>query len=170
MADFRQQMTRNLPHLRRYARALVNRSDLADDLVQDTLERALTKRQLWDERRPMRPWLFTILHNLYSNEARRYRRAPAMESYSDMQELSSPADNIDLALTDLARAMDLLSDEYRQVLLLVGLEQMSYQETAAILNVPIGTVMSRLTRARRKLRLLMTDPTVPIKPGIRRVK
>ena len=79
-------------------------------------------------------------------------------------------DNIDLTLTDLQRAMDMLSNEYREIVLLVGLEQMSYKETALVLNIPVGTVMSRLARARKKLRELMTDPTVPTMPAIRRIK
>lgn len=158
-----------IPQLRRYARALVNQVEVADDLVQDCLERALAKQHKWDESRAMRPWLFTILHNIYSNEARRFKRTPAMVPYSGVEGESSAVET-DLMLTDLQRAMDGLSDEYRQVLLLIGLEQMSYKETAVILNVPIGTVMSRLTRARKKLRVLMTDPTVPTMPHIRRIK
>ena len=170
MADFKQEMTRAIPQLRRYARALVNQVDVADDLVQDCLERALAKKHQWDERRGMRPWLFAILHSIYSNQTRRYKRTPAMVPYSGMEAASSAPDNIDLMLTDLQRALDMLPDDYRQVLLLVGLEQMSYKETSVVLNVPIGTVMSRLTRARKKLRLLMTDPTLPTVPQIRRVK
>ena len=170
MAEFRQEMTHVIPQLRRYARALVNSPDTADDLVQDTLEQALAKKHLWNESQGMRPWLFTILHNIYASAARRYQRAPAMESYSSMPEISSPADNIDLLLPDLQRAMDMLSDEYRQVLLLVGLEQMSYKETSAVLDIPVGTVMSRLARARKKLRAFITDPTIPNVPSIRRIK
>ena len=169
MAEFKQQMIDHIPPLRRYARALVNRAESADDLVQDCLERAWAKQGQWDQARPLRPWLFSILHNVYANQARKYDRMPSLVSYSQ-DSISSSADDVDLTITDLQRGLDMLSSEHREILLLIGLEQMSYKDTAVVLNIPLGTVMSRLTRARKKLRELMTDPTIPTMPVIRRIK
>ncbi len=167
MADFNSEMTQMIPQLRRYARALVNSRDQADDLVQDCLERAISRRHLWDDRRAIRPWLFTILHNIYANAARRFNRMPGMISMQQVEETVTAASEIDLTLQDLEHALDQLSDEHREILILVGLEQMSYKEAGEILDIPMGTVMSRLTRARKKLRALMQDPS---QPKIRRVK
>jgi RNA polymerase sigma-70 factor (ECF subfamily) len=167
MADFNFEMTQMIPHLRRYARGLVNNREKADDLVQDCLERALSRRHLWNESRVMRPWLFTILHNIYANAARKFNRSPDLVSMTQMEESVSTDDGIDLSLSDLNNALDLLSQEHREIILLVGLEQMSYKETAEVLDIPLGTVMSRLTRARKKLRELMQGPTLS---KIRRVK
>jgi RNA polymerase sigma-70 factor (ECF subfamily) len=170
MSDIKNEIVRHIPHLRRFARGLVNSVDVADDLVQDCLERAWTKREQWDSRRDMRPWLFTILHNIYANNVRRYKRTPSMVSYPELEAVAaSPDEQIDLTMTDLQRALDQVSDEHREILLLIGLEQMSYKDSAEVLGIPIGTVMSRLTRARKRLRELMTDPTMPM-TMIRRVK
>ena len=167
MNNFNQQLTDLIPQLRRYARGLVHHLEKADDLVQDCLERALSRRHLWDESRPLKPWLFTIMHHLYANAARRYSRTPEMLSM-DLAHEAVGADSMDeVALSELNGALHRLSEQHREIILLVGLEQMSYQETAEILNLPLGTVMSRLARARKRLRELMQDPTVP---NLRRVK
>ena len=166
MTDFNREMTQVIPQLRRYARGLVNHREKADDLVQDCLERALSRRHLWDESRAIRPWLFTIMHNLYANAARRFNRTPDLLSIDQVEE-SASADSPDSSLNDLNVALNQLSPQHREILLLIGLEQMSYKETAEVLDIPLGTVMSRLTRARKRLRELMQDPTVP---NIRRVK
>lgn len=143
-----------IPRLRRYARALTGDATHADDLVQDTMERALGKWSLW---RPgnLRAWLFSIMHNLFVNQMRR----PQVVDYSGdgaLPELPTRATQSDaLELQDLARNLSLLSEEQREVLLLVGLEDLSYEDTARILGVPIGTVMSRLSRGRERLRVLL---------------
>ena len=80
MELFKQELTRLIPQLRRYAYALVNHAESADDLVQDSLERALSRQHLWDPSRPMKPWLMTLLHNIYANNARKYHRSPALIS------------------------------------------------------------------------------------------
>lgn len=143
-----------LPRLRRYARALVGDRNAADDLVQDTLERGWQKLDSWQRGSDMRPWLFAIMHNLHADQ----RRKPALAMVElDEAELAAayvmPAER-SLAL-DLEAAMLLLPAEQREVLLLVVLEDMRYEDVAATLGIPAGTVMSRLSRARERLRLLM---------------
>lgn len=167
MAVFDNLITSNIPRLRRYARALVHNLDVADDLVQDCLERAWSRRHLWDETLEIRPWLFTIMHNLYANTARQYHQTPAIVSINQLEEAAHPAQETDISLRDFERSLRMLNNEQREVLVLVGLEQMSYKETAEILNIPIGTVMSRLIRAREKLKQLMSNPPAP---QIRRIK
>lgn len=152
-------MTAQIPRLRRYARVLARTTARADDLVQDTLERAWTKRHLWQDGSDLRAWAFSIMHNVYVNQAR--RREP--EPLSDDFELSSPpAQERGLELRDLSRALARLPVEYREVLMLVAVEALRYADVAAILNVPVGTVMSRLSRARERLRLLMSGESAPV--------
>jgi len=167
MADFDQLIKDNIPRLRRYARALTRDVHAADDLVQDCLERAWSRQHLYDTSQAIRPWLFAIMHNLYANAARQYHRTPPLVSLNQVDENRDAAPEPNLALRDLDRSLMLLSTEHRDVLLLVGLEQLSYKETAVVLNIPLGTVMSRLTRAREKLRELMSTHGTAI---IRRVK
>jgi RNA polymerase sigma-70 factor (ECF subfamily) len=166
MTDFNHEMTQVIPQLRRYARGLVNHREKADDLVQDCLERALSRRHLWDDTRAIRPWLFTIMHNIYANAARRFSHTPDLVSIDQVEESASPT-TVDMSLNDLNVALSQLSLQHREIILLIGLEQMSYKETAEVLDIPLGTVMSRLTRARKRLREVMQDPTLP---NIRRVK
>lgn len=170
------QITIHIPRLRRYARALLGNVTSADDLVQDTLERALLKFSLWRRHSDLRAWLFTIMHNVYVNQGRAAsRRAHLLADAQVMDEPAVQAAQEDgLALRDMNRALTLLSDEFREVVLLVGLEQMSYDEVARVLDIPTGTVMSRLSRGREKLRQLMADDpaksTVNGKADLRRVK
>ncbi len=145
-----------IPRLRRYARALTGDTTRADDLVQDTLERALGKWLLW---RPgkLRSWLLTMMHNLFVNNVRtrspiEYRDDDTLPEYAVRAEQSDG-----LAVRDLDRALLMLAPEQREVLLLVGLEDLHYDEVARITGVPIGTVMSRLSRARTRLRALLAE-------------
>jgi RNA polymerase sigma-70 factor (ECF subfamily) len=143
-----------LPVLRRYARALVGNIALADDLVQDTIERALRQGDALRERARLASWLRSILHNLYIDELRRNRtrgREQEIAVMADDVALSAPAPDRTAAI-DFVRAMDTLSLEHRQVLLMVALEDMSYRDIAIQLDIPIGTVMSRLARGRQRLR------------------
>jgi RNA polymerase sigma-70 factor (ECF subfamily) len=143
-----------IPRLRRYARALVGDRSSADDLVQDTLERAWAKLHLYRHGTDLRAWLFTVMHNVHVNQVRAARPADPLED--EMPELAQRAPQGDaLLVRDLERAMGALPLAQRQVLLLVALEDLSYEETARALDIPIGTVMSRLARAREKLRVLM---------------
>jgi len=152
-----------VPRLRRYARALAgNRAD-ADDLVQDTLERAWSRAGLWRGVSDMRGWLFSIMHNLHVDGVRRPRVATqAMDD--DTPEIAvAPTQGERLAVLDLQAAIDLLPIEQKEIVLLVALEDMSYAEVASTLGIPIGTVMSRLSRGRERLRALMDGRAAPVR-------
>ncbi len=153
-----------IPRLRRYARALVGERGAADDLVQDTLERALNKFHLWKRGTDLRAWLFTVMHNVHVNQVRGRREYVPLDGDALEQPVRATPDTA-LEARDLERALLRLPVEQREVLLLVVLEDMSYEETAATLGIPIGTVMSRLSRAREKLRVLMEGL-----PGSRRLQ
>jgi len=143
-----------IPRLRRYARALVGDRASADDLVQDTLERAWAKLHLYRRGTDLRAWLFTVMHNVHVNKVRATRVTDTLED--ELPELAQRASQGDtLLLRDLDRAIARLPAEQRAVLLLVTLEEMSYEEVARALGIPTGTVMSRLSRAREKLRTMM---------------
>lgn len=156
MSDHDGLFAQEIPRLRRYARALTGDRSAADDLVQDTLERALSRFHLWRQGSDLRAWLFTIMHNIFVNQARsRSRRQhEALEGDPDAEALRV-RDPEWLELRDLASALARVPDEQRAVLLLVGLEQFTYGEAARILDIPIGTVMSRLSRGRERLRVLL---------------
>ena len=143
-----------IPRLRRYARALTGERVSADDLVQDTLERAWTKLHLYRRGTDLRAWLFTVMHNVHVNKLRSSR--PTEELDDEAAELAQrPSQGDALLVRDLDRSIALLPAEQRSVLLLVALEEMSYEDVARTLGIPIGTVMSRLSRAREKLRAMM---------------
>jgi RNA polymerase sigma-70 factor (ECF subfamily) len=156
LSDFGTQAVLVIPRLRRYARALTGGRLPADDLVQDTLERAWAKRHLWRQDSDLRAWMFTIMHNVYVNQVRARVAESAIpldqEAY-DVPVHSHPVDLLDIA--DMDAALRQLPDDQREVLLLVALEQLSYGETARALGIPVGTVMSRLSRARERLRGLL---------------
>jgi RNA polymerase sigma-70 factor (ECF subfamily) len=141
-----------IPNLRRYARALIGDREGADDLVQDTLERAVRKFHLW---RPgdLRAWLFSIMHNVFVNQLKARKVAYEIEIDDSIAAPQSSVTSTDLM--DLDRALAALSPDQREVVLLVALEDMTYAEVSRALGIPIGTVMSRLSRAREKLRRLM---------------
>lgn len=168
MDHFLDQVESCVPALRRYARALTRNADLADDLVQDCLERALSRRGLFRPTGPVRAWLFTILVNLHRNDMRTARRRGEQVDIDSIPELSTPAPQPGhVALAELARAIETLPSEQKEALLLVTLEGMPYAEAAGIIGVPLGTLMSRLGRARAALRSL-TD--TPAEPHLRTVK
>lgn len=147
-----------LPRLRRYARALLGDRSEADDLVQDTVERGWSRLSSWRRNSDMRPWLFSIMHNLHVDRLR--RSAPEMVELSEELQLAAPPSSR-LEMRDMESALALLPPEQREVLLLVALEEMSYQEVATTLGIPPGTVMSRLSRGRERLRLLMLGHPLP---------
>src|ERR671925_2047767 len=152
--DEAQRLIELIPRLRRYARALVGERAGADDLVQDTLERAWAKLHLYRRGTDLRAWLFTVMHNVHVNRVRASRITDTLED--EMPELAQRAPQGDtLLVRDLDRAITRLPGEQRAVLLLVTLEEMSYEQVARTLGIPIGTVMSRLSRAREKLRAMM---------------
>jgi len=152
--DEAQRLVDLIPRLRRYARALVGERAAADDLVQDTLERAWTKLHLYRRGTDLRAWLFTVMHNVHVNKLRAARPTDSLDE--GMPELAQRASQADaLLVRDLDRAIARLPADQRAVLLLVTLEEMAYEEVARTLGIPIGTVMSRLSRAREKLRAMM---------------
>ncbi len=173
----------HLPRLRRHARLLTGDRSHADDLLQDTLERAAHKAALWqppqgaDAGTALRSWLFTLMHHLHLNQ-RRDARAHLLEPYDDggsQDPLHEPHQDLATRL-DLEKALARLPDDARQVLLLVCVEDLSYHAAAQVLGVPVGTVMSRLSRSRERLRALMAPPVGdglaarPAPPSLRVVK
>ncbi len=142
-----------IPSLRRYARGLTSHRERADDLVQDTLERAWGKFSMWQQRGDMRAWMFGIMHNLFIDRVRSRHSRPEDSAGDELPDAPDRATQSDrLEVRDLDRALQRLPPEQREVLLLVGVEGLSYQALADVIGVPIGTVMSRLSRARERLR------------------
>ena len=162
-------MIAHLPALRRYAMALCGNASLADDLVQDGIERALIRATSLRESERLGPWLRSIVHNLFVDEMRRRRArgvAVDMETVAnDLAMSTAPADPS--VARDLTRAMARLSIEHRQILVLVGVEQLSYRQIADELAVPLGTVMSRLARARAALRAALEPARHGLAAGMR---
>jgi RNA polymerase sigma-70 factor (ECF subfamily) len=162
MEDFAEQLREQIPRLRRYARALTGKAVRADDLVQDCLERALSRSDQWRPGSDLRAWLFTIMHNLHVNTIRRDRNGPQFTQLADDDNhVATYSVDGQLQLRDLERAMQGLAEEQRTVLLLVAVEELSYEQVSAVLDIPVGTVMSRLHRARERLRGLMAGKKGP---------
>ena len=153
-----------IPRLRRYARVLTGDAVRADDLVQDTLARAWEKRRLWREGSDLRAWLFTIMHNVHVNQIAMARREASNVSLDDDAGSVSwqppvRANQLErVELMEIVEQMGRLPGDQREVLMLAAVEEMRYEDIAAVLSIPIGTVMSRLSRAREKLRRLLGEP------------
>ncbi len=163
------------PRLRRYARMLARDTATADDLVQDTLERAWSHHHQWLPGSDLRAWLFSILHNRRIDLLRASQRLQSLDDDDapvNLEQLAATAPPADdrLGAIDLQRAFERLSEEHREVLVLVAVEQLSYEETARTLGVPIGTVMSRLSRARQRLRVELSADDPPAAARLTRVK
>jgi RNA polymerase sigma-70 factor (ECF subfamily) len=170
MSTLHEQVTEYIPRLRRYARALMRNDSLAaDDLVQDCLERALSHLHRWRAGSDLRAWLFTIMHNVYVNQIRHMKAAPDFVDLdsNDNTLIASNTAESGVLLRELERALTLLSPDQREILLLVSLEGMRYQEVAEILGIPEGTVMSRLSRARAQLRTILSQEPAH---SLRRIK
>ncbi len=147
-------LVEHIPRLRRYARALTREPAAADDLVQDTLERALNKLDLWRPGSDLRAWLFTLMHNLFVNRVR--AQAPSTFPLDEVTDMPVQGGQMEaMAVRDIHAALLRLPDDQREVILLVGLEQFGYAEAARILDLPIGTVMSRLSRGRERMRQML---------------
>ncbi|WP_173509841.1 RNA polymerase sigma factor [Sinorhizobium psoraleae] len=148
-----------MPALRRYSRSLTRSDPDGEDLLQDCVEKVLARRAQWRGVN-LRAWAFTIMTNLYRNRHRHWVQHPEVE-LDDELGLASEADNADpLEKLRLERALDGLSAENRSVLMLVVIEGYRYQDVADMMAIPIGTVMSRLSRARRQLAEAMKDDNV----------
>ena len=163
MSGFQQGIQATIPALRRYARALTRDAEIADDLVQDTLVRALRSEHLFHGG-DIRSWLYTILTNLNRNRLRSLARRPALTPIEDTDaaDFSGP----EAGGRDIERALAALVEDQRVALLLVVLEGLSYREVSEVQGVPIGTVMSRLARARAQIRAYLDGERLPL----RRVK
>jgi RNA polymerase sigma-70 factor, ECF subfamily len=169
-SDIRLQLTTELPFLRRFARSLCGDAALADDLVQDCIERALLKAHLYDPSRPLRAWLYAILRNIFISGLRKKSRLHLTKTVDDLvdgEDAVAPDQETGFSLALIATALETLPDQQREVLVLVGLEEMSYRETSEIIGVPIGTVMSRLSRARNHMQQILEERGTPV---LRRVK
>jgi RNA polymerase sigma-70 factor (ECF subfamily) len=170
---FRRQLLEAIPRLRRYARSLTYEATLADDLTQQTLERALSHWTQFDPQRDMALWLLSIAHNAHLDSLRRDARM----TFTDPADIGRTQDarggdpGVDVGLRiDLLAALRLLSPEQREPLLLVCVEQLSYAEVATVMNIPVGTVMSRVCRARSALRRFLSGEEEPAAaPTLRRV-
>jgi RNA polymerase sigma-70 factor (ECF subfamily) len=162
VSEFRQRIEAAIPALRRYARALTRDAETADDIVQDTLIRALRSEHLFHEG-DVRAWLYTILTNLNRNRLRALSRRPTLMPIKDSDAASAGPDT---GTRDISRALDELVEDQRTALLLVVLEGLTYREVAEVQGVPIGTVMSRLARARMQIKAYLDGE----RPALRRVK
>jgi RNA polymerase sigma-70 factor (ECF subfamily) len=163
MIDRERQIVEQIPHLRRYAVALLRNRDAADDLVQDCLTRAVSRLHTWRPGSSMRAWLFTILHNLHVNQLRdRSRQGALYAPVGDIdRQATPPSQDSSLALRDISAALAQLPDEQRSVILLIGLEGLSYADAATVTGAPLGTVMPRLARGRERLRKIMDNGPAP---------
>lgn len=156
-----------IPSLRRYAYALTRGHEAADDLVQDTLERALSRWFLRRRDGDLRAWLFTIERNLYVSSLRRRSRGAEVALDHAAEPSVDGGQDAALGMRDLLAALDQLPEDHKSILLLIGVEDLSYEEAARVLDVPLGTVMSRLSRGRQRLRTLLETGRTPL---LRRVK
>jgi RNA polymerase sigma-70 factor, ECF subfamily len=169
-ASFRKDLITELPYLRRFARGLCGDVSLADDLVQDCLERALTKSHLYDPARPLRAWLYAVLRNIYVSNWRRNAKHISAKELDDLQGFEGsvqPEQDSNFSVALITDALDTLPTQQREVLILISLEEMSYQQASEIVGVPIGTIMSRLSRARTHLQNILEERGTPV---LRRVK
>lgn len=166
MNSLRSLLEDEIPHLRRYARALTRAREDADDLVQACLERALQNADKWDPSRPLRPWLFRIQHNIYVSSVRRQESESNYASKHPAPQSDNGNQYDNVRLGELQCAIERLPPEQRSILLLVALEGLSYQEVAELLSIPVGTVRSRLSRSREALREAMeTRPAATAERG-----
>jgi len=158
--EWESKLIEQIPRLRRYARYLTQDKQSADDLVQDCLEKAWKKRNTWRAGSNLRAWLFTIMHNVFLNALRRKKIS---DNYLQSQHTTEPevSDEHNLVLRDLEICLAKLKPEYREVLILASVENLTYKEISEVINAPLGTVMSRLSRGRESLREIMSGPTKP---------
>ena len=167
--DIHTRVTEQIPRLRCYARVLTRDRERADELVQDCLERALSRLHRWRAGSDLRAWLFSIMHNLHVNQLRRHRNGPDFVPLED-EDCAAGTPTVTESSLDvhgLEAALAALPDEQREIIQMVCLEEMKYEDVAKILAIPLGTVMSRLHRGRERLRASMSGNS---KPHLRRIK
>ncbi len=172
MDDVKWAIAREIPHLRRYARALLRDADAADDLVQDCLERAIKKRHLWRRRGSLRSWLFRIVYTQFLNGRARRDKAQKTDSLDALDRpIALPASQIDHAeAVEVLDQLLTIDEDQRAALLLVAVEGMAYDEAADALGIPIGTLRSRLWRAREALKVARPGRPGRRRPSLRAVK
>lgn len=163
-------IAQEIPRLRRYAAALTHDRDAVDDLVQDCLERAIRKRHQWRRHSSVRNWLYRILYTIYLNQKPRRDRTRRQVPLEGMAVPPSIAASQELhtACRDIADAMQMLPPDQRAAIVLTALEGLSYDEAARVMDIPIGTLRSRLSRGREQLRVLYVQPGEPVK--LKRIK
>ncbi|RMF14025.1 MAG: RNA polymerase sigma factor [Alphaproteobacteria bacterium] len=151
-----------MPHLRRYARALTRDPESADDLVQDALERAISRLEKFEPGTDLRSWMFTIMHNIFIDHCRRAKRQGASVPIEEWMKNAhaGPTQITALEVRDLADHLDRLSEHERRVVELVAIDGKKYEEAAEELGVAVGTIKSRLFRARENLRRMQNDGKV----------
>lgn len=156
--ELRSRLTEEIPHLRRYARALAGNADEADDLVQECLEKALSRASQWNPNRGARPWLFGILHNNFVSSVRRRRRRNELQRRYPAEETTHIDYEQHCDLDMVHDAVQRLPSDQRDAIILVAVSGLSYEEASEALAIPVGTIRSRLSRAREGLRTLMSSP------------
>lgn len=170
--DFNRRICAEIPHLRRYARALCGDTDQADDLVQDCLERAMRKRHLWRPAGRLRAWLFRVLYRLFLNnrDAARNRREVLRAQPGDEQAVHAAVGEAQVYCFEVLAAVDRLPDHQRAALLLIALEAPGYREAAWMLGIRVGTLRSRIARAREQVRTQLETDRATAAQALRRVK
>jgi len=159
--EFKSELTAVIPHLRAFARGLCGKSDLADDLVQETLLKAWTARDRFEPGTSIRAWTFVILRNVYLSGLRRSRFQGDYDETAAERILSAPAEQEGpMHLSDLHRALMTLAPERREALLLIGAGGFSYEEAAAIAGCAVGTIKSRVGRARAQLAIMIEEGSI----------
>ncbi len=159
--EFKRDLTAVIPHLRAFARGLCGKSDLADDLVQETLLKAWTARERFEPGTSIRAWTFVILRNVYLSGLRRSRFQGDYDESAAERILSAPAEQEGpMHLSDLHRALMTLAPERREALLLIGAGGFSYEEAAAIAGCAVGTIKSRVGRARAQLAIMINEGSI----------
>ena len=171
MPNFSYELQAAIPALQRYARSLYYQPEKADDLVQDCLERALNKKHLWRAQpgSSLRSWLFKLQYNLYINRIKKLSNQPPMIMETDHLHHHLNPEKSTVLMGDINTYLQHLPEDQRQVLLLVTIEGFTYEEVSRIMSIPLGTVMSRLSRARKRLQLLINDEPIT-RPKLRSVK
>jgi RNA polymerase sigma-70 factor, ECF subfamily len=160
--EFQEALVEVLPHLRAFARSLTRRREQADDLVNDAVVRALAAAEQFQPHTNFKAWMFTILRNLYYNEGRKNRPTVPFDEVETLTRAIAPTQHAALEFCDFRRAFWQLSDDHREVLILVGASGLSYDEASGVCGCAVGTIKSRVSRARSELLRLMSGDALEI--------